>query len=238
MSGGRTIYRRRSRGRRVAAVAALVVALGAVAAAATWWLIGQTGPAARDAANGFLAAWSRGDDRGAAALTDRPDRPPRALAANRAGLDGATLQARLLDVTERDDTARARTELAWEVPGIGRFAYESTLTLRQADDRWTVTWSPARGASRARRGPAARHDPLAGDAREHPRPRRRGHRPQPHRLPRRTRARQGRRHRRVHAGAGRRGRHRRRAPRPGASAAPVRSSSWRPSPCAKPTTTP
>lgn len=143
MSGGRTIYRRRSRGRRVVAVVALVVAAGAVAAAATWLLIGQTGPAARDAADGFLAAWSRGDDRGAAALTDRPGPAAEVLAANRAGLDGATLRARLLDVSERDDTARARTELAWEVPGIGHFAYESTLSLRRADDRWTVTWSPA-----------------------------------------------------------------------------------------------
>jgi cell division protein FtsI/penicillin-binding protein 2 len=135
MSGARTIHRQR-----VAAVVALAVAVLAVAAAA-WLLFGRTGPSPEDAANRFLAAWSRGDDRSAAGLTDRPKEAAASLEANRRGLDGASLRARLLDLTEEEDAARARTELAWEVPGIGRFAYRSSLSLRLRDDEWVVAWS-------------------------------------------------------------------------------------------------
>ncbi len=116
-----------------------IAILAAAAAAAVFILRTDLDPAAD--ANRFLAAWSRGDDRGAAALTDHPRAAAESLEANRRGLDGATLRARLLDVREDGDTARARTELAWEVPGIGRFAYRSSLTLRRGEDRWTVAWA-------------------------------------------------------------------------------------------------
>ena len=139
MQGGRTIHRR-SPLRRVAAAGALALAVVAAAAVA-WTVLGSSGPSAEDAAARFLAAWSRGDDAGAARLTDRPEAAAAALEANRRGLDGATLRARLVDVQEDGDTARARTELAWEVPGIGRFAYRSALGLRRGDDDWTVAWS-------------------------------------------------------------------------------------------------
>jgi len=140
MSGGRTIYRRPSR---VPAIGALVLAAVAVAALATWLLIGRTGPAPEDAATAFLAAWSRGDDRRAAGMTDDPSAAAKDLEANREGLDGATLQARLLDLSEEDGTARARAEVTWDVPGIGRFAYRSALTLREGEDHWAVAWAPS-----------------------------------------------------------------------------------------------
>jgi cell division protein FtsI/penicillin-binding protein 2 len=133
---------RSRRVRRAAAVAALAASIVGLAIA-TGLLIGPKGPAAQDAANGFVAAWSRGDDRGAAALTDDPRAAAAALEANRTGLDGAELRARVLDVREEEDTARARTELVWDVPAIGRFAYRSSMTLRRGDDRWTVAWSEA-----------------------------------------------------------------------------------------------
>jgi len=104
-------------------------------------LVGRTGPKAEDAANGFLAAWSRADDRGAAAATDDPKAAAASLEANRNGLDGARLRARLLEVREEGDAARARAELAWEVPGIGRFAYRTRLTLNKQEDRWVVAWA-------------------------------------------------------------------------------------------------
>jgi hypothetical protein len=153
-----------------------------VAAAATvgWLLLGPSGPSPEEDANRFLAAWSRGDDRGAATLTDRPDAAAESLAANRRGLDGAKLRARLLDVREEDDAARARTELVWEVPGIGRFAYRSALTLRRGDDRWEVAWServvhPDLQDDQQRLGttrePAARGEILDRDGRALVRPR-------------------------------------------------------------------
>ena len=142
MAGARTISRHRPRRRRRAgAVVALLLAIVATGALALWLFVLQAGPSAEDDARRFLAAWSRGDDRGAAALTDRPEVSAESLAANRRGLDGASLRARLLDVREDGDSARARAELAWDVPGIGRFAYPVSMTLRRGDERWTVAWS-------------------------------------------------------------------------------------------------
>ena len=136
---GPTVQRRR----RTAAVATLLLAVVAAGAAITWLLIGQAEPDPADAADRFVAAWSRGDDAGAARLTDRPGQAAAVLEANRAGLDGASLTARVVDVREEDDdTATARTALAWEVPGIGPFAYRSSLPLRREEDRWVVAWTP------------------------------------------------------------------------------------------------
>ncbi len=143
MSGGRRTYGRRRRGRRIAAVATLLLAVVVAGAAITWLLMGQADPDPAEAADRFVAAWSRGDDTGAARLTDRPGQAAAGLEANRAGLDGASLTARVVDVREVDDaTATARTALAWEVPGIGTFAYRSSMRLRREDDRWVVAWTP------------------------------------------------------------------------------------------------
>jgi cell division protein FtsI/penicillin-binding protein 2 len=133
----RTRYQRR----RVGAVAAFVLVLAAVAATLVW-AVGGGGDGPREPAEAFLAAWSRGDDRAAAGFTDDPARAARDLDANRRGLDGAAVRARLVDVREEDGTAEAQLEVAWRVPGIGRWAYDSALTLRRRDDRWVVAWSP------------------------------------------------------------------------------------------------
>src|ERR687895_377074 len=78
----------------------------------------------------------------AAGGPDRPAVAARDLAANRRGLDGAAVRARLLDLREDGDTARARVAVEWRVPAIGRWAYESAMTLRRRDDRWAVAWTP------------------------------------------------------------------------------------------------
>jgi hypothetical protein len=105
MAGTRTIGHRPRRRRRAGAALVLLFAIVAAAAVALSLLVLQAGPSAEDDAGRFLAAWSRGDDRGAAALTDRPQVAAESLAANRRGLDGASLRARLLDVRE-EATAR------------------------------------------------------------------------------------------------------------------------------------
>ena len=120
-------------------VALVVIVL---AGAAAWLLVGGSSPKPDDTAGRFLAAWSRGDDRGAGAVTDRAPAATRDLEANRRGLDGAKVRATLGDVTEDGGEARAALRLTWQVPGIGPFAYDSAMRLRRADDEWRVVWSP------------------------------------------------------------------------------------------------
>jgi cell division protein FtsI/penicillin-binding protein 2 len=92
----------------------------------------------------FLAAWRRGDDDAAARLTDSPVKAAAALSANRAGLDGATLQVETAgDVTEQGDSARAPVRMTWQVPAIGAFSYTTQVDLRKlGSDGWTVHWAP------------------------------------------------------------------------------------------------
>jgi cell division protein FtsI/penicillin-binding protein 2 len=144
---------RSSRARaRLAALAALAVVAGAVALVLL--ARGDEPPGPREALDPYLAAWTRGNDRGAAALTDRPAAAAAALAANRRGLDGARVQTAVLAVREREDTAGADVRVRWDVPGIGRFAYRTTIALRRREGSWRVTWRPSaihprlRGVSR------------------------------------------------------------------------------------------
>ena len=97
---------------------------------------------AQKAAERFAEEWSSGDDAAAAQLTDDPRAAAPALKANRAGLDGAKLQATLGEVKESGDGATARVSLSWEVPRIGRWSYASNLRVREAGDDWRVSWSP------------------------------------------------------------------------------------------------
>ena len=102
---------------RVLALGAL--ALVAAAAAVIVFVRGAEPPGPGQALDPFVAAWSRGDDRGAAALTDDPRAAAAALAANRRGLDGARAQATVDEVAQDDDSARATVRVRWKVPGIG-----------------------------------------------------------------------------------------------------------------------
>jgi cell division protein FtsI/penicillin-binding protein 2 len=64
-----------------------------------------------------------------------------ALAANRAGLDGARLETETLETSEDGDRARARVRLRWNVPGIGPYAYDVRVPLRKVEDEWNVRWT-------------------------------------------------------------------------------------------------
>ena len=103
-----------------------------------------TGDGPDDAADAFLADWSRGDDRAAARRTNDPRAARAALAANRRGLDGAKVSAtRAGDVSEDGGSATARVDVEWEVPAIGSWSYESEVPLRKEGDEWRVRWDPA-----------------------------------------------------------------------------------------------
>ena len=160
-------YGRHRRGRRITAVVALLLAVVAAGAAIAWSLSGQADPDPADAADRFVAAWSRGDDAGAARLTDRPGQAAAALEANRAGLDGATLtRAR----PRRPRGGRRHGDradgLAWEVPGIGAFAYRSSMRLRQGRGPLGRRLVAEGRASQLDEVAAAGHDPRAGAARQ------------------------------------------------------------------------
>jgi cell division protein FtsI/penicillin-binding protein 2 len=137
---------------RVAALGALAVVVGAVA----FVVFGGPGKSAgpRSALDLYLAAWTRGDDRGAAALTDNPRAAAAALVANRRGLDGARVRTSVGDVREHGDSADADVRVNWDVPGIGPWSYDATIALARSDGKWRIAWSPVdvhpqlRGASR------------------------------------------------------------------------------------------
>jgi cell division protein FtsI/penicillin-binding protein 2 len=131
----------RSSPRRVAAIVALAAAIALAAGAVAYVVLGR-GPEPGPAVDRYLAAWSRGDDAGAARATDRPGPARDALAASRAGLDGARVDARRRSLRRDGDRATAGVRVTWQVPGFGEFAYDATLRLVLRDDRWVVAFSP------------------------------------------------------------------------------------------------
>jgi len=131
--------RTRSLTRSAAAPAALLVVVLAGAFMAYRTL---TGSGAEDAAESFAATWSSGDDRAAARLTDDPAAAAAALKANRRGLDGARLRARVAEVEDSGSSATARLSLRWRIPRVGAWAYTTRVRLREAGDDWRVRWSP------------------------------------------------------------------------------------------------
>ena len=118
------------------------LALVAVAAAVIIFVRGAEPPPPGEALDPFVAAWTRGDDRGAAALTTDPRGAGAALIANRRGLDGAHVRASVTSVDEHDDSARATVLVRWDVPGIGAWSYHSRVDLQRRDGHWKVVWAP------------------------------------------------------------------------------------------------
>ena len=157
--------------RRAPALVAIAVAVAVAAGAAVWLLAGGSGPKPGDAAARFVAAWTRGDDRGAAGVTDRPRSAAGDLEANRRGLDGAKVRATLGEITEDGDTARAAMRVEWDVPGIGPFAYDRDA-LRKADDEWRIALVPEGRPPAPRSPPGAWAPPASRPPRRDPRPRR------------------------------------------------------------------
>ncbi len=144
---------------RSSSVAARAIALGALAVvvgAVAFVVFGGPGepPGPRTALDPYLAAWARGDDRAAAALTDDPRAATSALVANRRGLDGARVRASVVVVRDHDDAGEADVRVTWDVPGIGPWSYDATIALAREDGKWRVDWTPAdvhprlRGTSR------------------------------------------------------------------------------------------
>src|SRR4051795_8988967 len=119
--------------RRVLAIAALVIAAAAVA----FVLLRRDDSAekAQAAVTAFAAAWSRGDDARAGALTDSPQAAA-ALKANRAGLDGAKVAVKPTPLEVEDDRATGELGVNWQIPALGAYAYAAPVTaVKTKDDR-------------------------------------------------------------------------------------------------------
>ncbi|MDT7579973.1 MAG: hypothetical protein QOK35_1237 [Pseudonocardiales bacterium] len=126
---------------RPVALAAVLFLLTAVAGCG---LFASAGP--DEAARAFAEAWSRGDDRGAAALTDDPAGAAALLAAVREELTPAGLGVQVGQVRTASDTATASFDVRWDL-GQGRvWSYHTEAALHRAaggdGPAWTLGWAP------------------------------------------------------------------------------------------------
>ena len=101
------------------------------------------GPSASTAIDGYVAALEAGDPEAAAAFTNgEPGLVADTIQANVDGLDGATLEAEVTEVSESGSDATAKVRMNWDIPEFGSFEYTNdALTLTQADDEWLIDWS-------------------------------------------------------------------------------------------------
>ncbi|HEX5812155.1 MAG TPA: penicillin-binding transpeptidase domain-containing protein [Pseudonocardia sp.] len=121
-------------------VALLLLLLATVAGCG---LIGGDGP--EEAARAFATAWSGGDDRAAAALTDDPAAATALLTSVRESLAPVGLAAQVGQVRTASDTATASLDLRWDL-GEGRiWSYHGEAGLRRATGEgpaWRISWAP------------------------------------------------------------------------------------------------
>jgi cell division protein FtsI/penicillin-binding protein 2 len=123
--------------------AALLAALCVLAGLGGCGLFGDDGP--DRTLTDFLAAWSAGNDAGAAALTDAPPAATELLAAVRAELEPTALVATAGQVREATGRATASVDVRWDL-GAGRtWSYLTELELAETPDDergWVVRWAP------------------------------------------------------------------------------------------------
>ena len=125
-------------GHRARAAALLIGAIAGTTLAAC-----SSGPDPGPVAGRFLAAWTRGDITGAAALTGAPTRAAADLRANNQRLEVTAARYRLGAVQRSGDTARAAFRATLTLAGLGTWDYQGRLDLRLASGTWRVAWSPA-----------------------------------------------------------------------------------------------
>ena len=119
-------------------VAAVCVLLGSAGC-------GVFGGGPDDVAEAFAAAWSAGDDRGAAALTDDPAAAGALLAATRGALAPEAVVAEVTQVRTATDRADASVRMTWRLGPERVWGYLGELELHPAPDTeegWRVHWAP------------------------------------------------------------------------------------------------
>jgi cell division protein FtsI/penicillin-binding protein 2 len=121
----------------------VAVVLGVLLATAGCGLFRDAGP--EDTATAFLAAWSVGDDAGAAALTDDPEQARELLAATREALAPQAVAATLGQVRTAAEQATASIDVSWRLGPERTWGYLGELELRSAPETgegWRVHWAP------------------------------------------------------------------------------------------------
>jgi cell division protein FtsI/penicillin-binding protein 2 len=130
--------------RTLTAIIALSVVVGVLLATAGCGLFRDTGP--EDTVTAFLAAWSAGDDAGAAALTDDPAQAGEQLVAARTALEPESLSATLGQVRTATDRATAAVDVTWRLGRERVWRYLAELVLLPApetEEGWRVHWAPS-----------------------------------------------------------------------------------------------
>jgi cell division protein FtsI/penicillin-binding protein 2 len=124
--------------------AAAVAALGAVLVIVVVLAVRSLGgPSAEDGLDGYLSGLESGDPEAAAAFTNGdPGVVADVIQANIDGLDGASVDAEVIEVSEAGSDATARVRMTWDVPELGKFEYTNgAITLIASDDEWLVDFS-------------------------------------------------------------------------------------------------
>ncbi|MCW0214543.1 MAG: penicillin-binding transpeptidase domain-containing protein [Pseudonocardia sp.] len=121
---------------------ALLLTLGVLAGIAGCGIFGDDGPT--ETADAFLAAWSRGDDAGAAASTDDPSAAAQLLAEARTALAPTAITTQLAQVRTATDRATASVNVTWDLGQNRRWTYLGGFELHPAetDTGWQVRWAP------------------------------------------------------------------------------------------------
>src|SRR5205823_125236 len=113
------------------------VVLAVVLAAVTLPACSSGGPSgARAAADRFLAAWSKGDLRAAAAVTDDAVAARTGLQKWKTALGVSRAGFRALSADESGDAGEARFAAAVSLNGLGFWRYQSRLPLRRLRGKW------------------------------------------------------------------------------------------------------
>ena len=127
-------------------VPALLVALCVLVGLSGCGIFGDDGP--ERAVTAFLGAWSAGDDRGAAALTDDPVAAAELLAATRLALAPQRLTAELEQVRTATDRAAASVAISWDLGSdrvwryLGEIEVVRGIPAGTTEPAWMVHWAP------------------------------------------------------------------------------------------------
>ncbi|MPY78163.1 MAG: penicillin-binding protein [Actinophytocola sp.] len=98
-----------------------------------------------DALRAFVAALSKGDIAGAAALTDSPASARETVKQALEALEPKSVTGEVRSVTEAADStsAQATVALTWRLPKDRTWRYETELELLPGQQDWKVRWTPS-----------------------------------------------------------------------------------------------
>ena len=128
---------------RTARITALLGGLALLLGVAGCGLFGDSGP--QDTVEAYVAAWTGGDDAGAAARTDAPGAAKAVLGGVRATLKPASITATIGQVRTAGERSSASVDVVWDLGQDRRWSYLTQLDLLPApgtDTGWQIHWAP------------------------------------------------------------------------------------------------